>query len=61
MIVAIMDVQPHDQILVGVLPLWSRAVPPGDLASVRPHLRLALPFAPRSGGDRALPNKVELD
>jgi len=39
MIAAIMGVQPHDRLLShGVLALWSGAVPPGDLAAVRPHL-----------------------
>src|SRR5690348_10340528 len=28
----------HGQLLDVVLPLWSGPVPPGDLASVRPHL-----------------------
>src|SRR5689334_9936571 len=38
MIAAIMDVQLHDQSdLDGVFPSWSGAVPPGDLASVRPR------------------------
>jgi len=42
MIVEILAVQPHDQFLGGVRASWSGAVPPGDLAAVRPHARLAL-------------------
>ena len=36
MIALIMDVEPHNQPFDGVLPSWSGAVPPGDLAPVRP-------------------------
>jgi hypothetical protein len=47
MIAPIMGVQPHDRFFDGVRPSGSGAVPPGDLAAVRPHSRLALTIAQR--------------